>query len=351
MASLVYNSRLYLPSREDNAAGVGPRLGSRSHHINSRLEGLRLRSKRAECLIPSVGTARHSDLATYRLPHHSSVGHSSAAPWFHAAVTEVVKHLESAPFLQLVRFADGKINSEDPKFSSFSVPESVVGAPELWSSIAQAVTAETADVVILVQRVDPHSNDATPSEPQQPIQALEQPSAGAASSSSASASTSMHRLSSSELKAHVEDACRKLEASGVGESILHGKVGECCDRNDRSGVNTSSSSALGASSSQPGILPFAIRATPARTAVKVKALPTSGVASPAPLSGYWGVVVQSRHHTGAEGCYLLRAVRQICPPTGSDADHGHGCSCTHYSLTKVCRGENVARQFVNSWLV
>lgn len=336
MASLSCHLRLNSLFKEDNVPGVDSvvKLGLR-HPTASAPVGLRLRPDRAQRLITSAGTARHSDLATYRLPHHSSVGHSATAKWFQAAVHELVKHLDSAPFLQLVRFPGGPANSENPKFSSFSVPESVVGVPEMWSSIAEAVTAETADVVILVQRVDPHGNEATPSQ-QQPTVAVEPPQADGAA-------PGMQRLTSSELKAHVEDACRKLEASGVGESILHGKVGPCCDRKARPGVN-----AVHGASAQPGIVPFGIRPTPARTAVKVKALPTAGAPSRAPLSGYWGVVVQSRHHTGTEGCYLLRAVRQICPP-GPESDHA--CSCTHYSLTKVCRGENVERQFVNSWLV
>lgn len=337
MASLSCLSRLNSPFSEDNAPGVGPilRLGLR-HQIASAPGGFRPRSDRGERVITHVGTARHTDLATYRLPHHSSVGHSSTAKWFHVAVHEVVKHLDSAPFLQLVRFPGGPATAENPKFSSFSVPESVVGVPEMWSSIAEAVTAETADVVILVQRVDPHGSDAAPSHQQQATVVVEPPTADGAA-------PGMERLTSSELKAHVEEACRKLEASGVGESILHGKVGACCDRKARPGANS-----VHGASPQVGIVPFGTRPSPARTAVKVKGLPTAGTPSPAPLSGYWGVVVQSRHHTGTEGCYLLRAVRQICPP-GPQEDHA--CSCTHYSLTKVCRGENVERQFVNSWLV
>jgi hypothetical protein len=287
----------------------------------------------------AAASLSNNELATYRLPHHSTVGHSSASPWFQSAITEVVKHLESSPFLQLVRFAnalDPLAAFKEPKFSSFSVPESVVAVPELWASIAEAVTADTADVVILVQRVDPH---------------------GTGSNNNAAIDTTAQSVDDS-LKAHVEEACQKLVASGIGESILQGKVGECCENQD-SHPSSSSSSSTSSMSSTAGIVPFSSASHRSTTtsavsvrgaSVKVKALGTaeSVATTPAPLSGYWGVVVQSKHHTGAEGCYLLRAVRQVCPPVASD---DHGCTCTHYSLTKVCKGEHMERQFIDSWLV
>lgn len=284
----------------------------------------------------AASSLNNHELATYRLPHHSSVGHSSAAPWFQAAVTEVVKHLESSPFLQLVRFpnvSDPLAAFKEPQFSSFSVPESVVSVPELWSSIAEAVTADSADVVILVQRVDPHGTGAIDT-------------------------TAATQPVDDSLKAHVEEACQKLVASGIGESILQGKVGECCEGHaytshpsSSSSMPTSTSAGIVPFSSSHRTIPSVASSTVRGASVKVKALGTpeaAAASSPAPLSGYWGVVVQSKRHTGAEGCYLLRAMRQVCPPVASD---DHGCTCTHYSLTKVCKGEDMERQFIDSWLV
>jgi len=290
----------------------------------------------------AASSFNNHELATYRLPHHSSIGHSSTAPWFQAAVTEVVKHLESSPFLQLVRFADASdplAAFKKPKFSSFSVPESVVSVPELWSSIAEAVTADSAEVVILVQRIDSHGTGAI--------------------DTTATDTTATTQPVDDSLKAHVEEACQKLVASGIGESILQGKVGECCENHAHTSHPSSSSSM--STSTSAGIVPFSsshrtiasVSSSAVRGAsIKVKALNTPEAAaeasSPAPLSGYWGVVVQSKHHTGVEGCYLLRAVRQISPPVSSN---DHGCSCTHYSLTTVCKGEHMERQFIDSWLV
>jgi len=263
-------------------------------------------ASRRQTPIAMSSMAAAGDLATYQLPHHSSVASSRLAPWFTGAIREVVRHLESSPFLELVRF--GSEESREPKFSSFAVSDSVVGAPELWASIAETVSSDTADVVILVQRVDNN------------------PSAEHA-----------QRCNSREMRKHVEDACRKLVACGVGEAILAGSVGDCCDE-DEAPTKSSGSSTLRSS-----IVPFQTGPSTTRKAVKVTALPSGGTGM-TPLSGYWGVVVQSRQHTGAEGCYLLKAVRTV-PSSGS------GCTCTHFSLTRVCQGERLERQFVQSWLV
>ena len=307
--------------------------------------------------IPSTSFAS-SELATYPFQHHSSVTHSTSAPWFEKAITEVVKHLESAPFLQLVRLPG---TSTTPSFTNFSVPESVVSAPELWASIAESVTAATADVVILVQRVDPHGSGSGAPSSSSSLQQQQQEN-----------STSSHRRQ--QMKSHVEDVYRKIVNSGMGESIFSGKVGECCDHmeimhssNTSSSSNCSNSYSSTSTTPQTSIVPFASgaltsatrsispspsssAAAAARTAVKVKALPIGGAPSAAPVSGYWGVVVQSKHHTGTEGCYLLRAVRQTTQAEHVDGGGG-GCHCTHFSLTRVCQGEHVERQFINSWLV
>ena len=233
---------------------------------------------------PVSVAASASDLATYSLyPRHSS----AVAPWFHSSICEVVRHLENSPFLQLVRFNQGD-RAREPKFTSFGVSDSVVAAPELWESIAETLSADTADVVILVQRVEATHHH------EEPESTLEAP---------------MLRHSSNEMREHVEDACRRLVASGVGESILQGQVGDCCEEEGKEAAQPSTTPSRALSS---GIVPYSSRSG-ARAAVKVTALPSGGCGADGatPLGGYWGVVVQSRHHTGAEGCYLLKAVRTV----------------------------------------
>lgn len=62
-----------------------------------------------------------------------------------------------------------------------------------------------------------------------------------------------------------------------------------------------------------------------------------------PSVRFWGVVIQTKTHLSeVEGCYVLKTVQSGNPS---------GCHCTHYTLTRVCRGEPLAAQLASSWLV
>ena len=55
---------------------------------------------------------------------------------------------------------------------------------------------------------------------------------------------------------------------------------------------------------------------------------------------YWGVVVQSKWESEADGCYVLKTVRSSV----------EDCTCVHYSLVNVCQSEPFSAQMVASWL-
>ena len=102
----------------------------------------------------------------------------------------------------------------------------------------------------------------------------------------------------------------------------------------------------------PAIVPFTAgggSAAARRTAVRAAALRPPGAPGPGAAGScthagcFWGVVVQSRRHTGVEGCYLLKTVKNVSP--------GTGCTCTHFSLTRISAGEHLEQQFVQSWLL
>jgi hypothetical protein len=134
--------------------------------------------------------------------------------WFQGAMREVVRHLEDSPFLQLVRLdgAGAGAAAAAPRFSCYTVPHGVVAAPELWRAVAETLSSDSSDVVILVDRV--------------------QPAAAAAPAEQAPCAAGAHRLSSEELRGGVEEACRALLDSGVARSMLTGQVGDCCEGDD-----------------------------------------------------------------------------------------------------------------------
>lgn len=282
------------------------------------------------------GFAFSGDLSTYSgalLPSFmdgngagSKREHVRPAPWFQGAIEEIVRQLQSAPFVQIVKLGNNPSQAED--LSTYKLSTTNNGedershvASQMWDSIAQSLRCDGADAVILVQKIVDNID----------LQNL--------------ADTEVERQPSD---VSVHDACQKLISSGVGQSILRGQVGECCDStaaktnetNDNNGVNREMNEAMKQRVGLPAV------GTINRPVVKVAALPKGGTGrsvEPSSFHGYWGVVVQSKCRTGVEGCYLLKAGRAV-------ADGG--CSCTHFSLTRVsANSEPVHSQFVNSWNV
>lgn len=115
----------------------------------------------------------------------------------------------------------------------------------------------------------------------------------------------------------VQDTAARMQSRS--RVSVSGRIGDCCD-----GSETSSEGHKHAAptSQQPsGSLPEVEHA-------------------------FFGIVVQSRHNTQLQGCYLLKRSR-----TGHQSSLGTGCSCTHYSLNRVCLGLPLWEQWQDSWLV
>ena len=229
------------------------------------------------------------------------------------------------------------------------------------------------DVVILVQRVSPTASAGSPQgaiDAAAAHQQQQQQQPGSLQNSPPGSPRSPR--SSLEMRAHAQEVCDRLVSSGVADSILQGQVGDCCD-----GSGHAHSHAHGSERSQQGAEPAAAgaqrqagRPLPLPSIVPFSAPGSSGSSGavvrrrdavraaalrPAGMPGgdstacqqqggcFYGVVVQSRQHTGVEGCYLLKTVRNVSP--------GTGCCCTHFSLTRISAGEHLEKQFVQSWLL
>lgn len=192
-----------------------------------------------------------------------------------------------------------------------------------------------------------------------------EPPAGSSGSSSSGAATNHTRGGGGGGAAQrVEAACRRLVQSGLAESLVTGKVGDCCEGPGHShshghahgpgrqqhqppqqqgGAAAAGNSGSGSSA----IVPFLAAGLSRRArAVQVAALGSGSAAAPPACSQdtcYYGMVVQSSsgRATGVEGCYLLKTVRNVSPT---------GCMCTHFSLTKIGAGEQLEQQFIHSWL-
>ena len=269
---------------------------------------------------------RFGDLSTYDLPlqSHRTREHVRPAPWFEGAIEEIVKQLQSSAFIQTIKLGNNPHMAEDMRTYLLEDCETNAAA---WGSVAKTLECDTADAVILVQKITESSD----------FQALD----GVAPPPS---------------DVSVSDACKQLISSGVAQSILRGRVGECCDSSATSSSSVSDTvidveiepTAVSRNGMGLPSLPVAAGTksrSPGRPCVKVTALPAGDASHReiAPFHGYWGVVVQSKSRTGVEGCYLLKAGRSIVK------EDGHGCSCTHFSLTKISQQGDIHQQFLDSW--
>ena len=140
----------------------------------------------------------------------------------------------------------------------------------------------------------------------------------------ATASQAQHNVSASNvvtgMSSHppLDEDSLRLDSAVAQNDILNGKIGECCDdasatlQNQivpfsRSHANAvSSSSGSSQASAQQG-------------------QQSSDSHFLQQTTDYWGLVVQSKHRSEAEGYYVLKTVRNTNPV---------GCQCTHYSLTR-----------------
>lgn len=120
--------------------------------------------------------------------------------------------------------------------------------------------------------------------------------------------------------------CSMLLRDGIAEGILAGKVGECCE---------------GETENQ--ILPFSREQhSQMNWDVKTSLQQPLQSGQDEQLVDFWGLIVQSKYRSDAEGAYVLKTVRNSNPV---------GCQCTHYSLMRVCQGDLVKTHRSTAWLL
>lgn len=239
----------------------------------------------------------HSDSTTNNQKGDAQYEHHTRnLPWFQKAVEDIVRKLDGRvdtdQFVQVVKMGSNPCQAD------------FMATCDITASGHPTCRVDNVDAVILVKRIASGVDLKTHLDVDVvQTDAVTEPSNG-----------------------DVQIACDQLMRSDVGRRILHGRVGECCEREMASEDSPSAASVL---------VNQGTRHAASRVAVKAAALPKQ------PFHGYWGVVVQAKDKSSIEGCYLLKA--------GCSVVDG-GCSCTHFSLTRV-QSEHVSvhQQFVDSW--
>eukprot|EP00884_Botryococcus_braunii_P008109 jgi/Botrbrau1/1729/Bobra.116_2s0071.1 len=243
------------------------------------------------------------ELSTYKFPGERS----AMMTWLEDCIQAAVKNLHRAPFLQLM--SPDCVN----RFTFHEVTPAVVHVPQLWRGIAEHVTSLDPEILVLVHPIPLDEEDKAEASIRRAGQQRGNMSRVLSGISSQPLAVREHHLRL--------QACAQLVQTGMAETQLAGRVGDCCDGDEVSQV-----------------VPFN-RGHASHGAQQTFHVPGKGCPSNV---RFWGVVIQAKSHPSElDGCYVLKTVH-----SGS-AD----CHCTHYTLTRVCRGEPLAAQLAASWLV
>ena len=187
----------------------------------------------------------------------------------------------------------------------------IVNAPvclQLWRGIAEHLSSSQPEIVILLHQLPPLKEDRKGG--------INTGQWASQEDKMFTGMASHEALNQSRLK-----YCSMLLRDGIAEGVLAGKVGDCCEGDVRN-----------------QIVPFS-RQQHSQTNWDQH---HHGSDSGEQLVDFWGLVVQSKVRSDAEGAYVLKTVRNSNPV---------GCQCTHYSLMRVCKGDLVKTHMSSAWLL
>lgn len=250
-------------------------------------------------------------------PHNSGADlqlwQKSRAPcgdaWFEPTVTHIVGSLTPDPCLKLVSLPGWLHSSATaaPSIRSIMLPR-----PNGSTLPQLPLEAAFADAVVLVQPIpaecDAHASRLCPADGHDLAD-----SGHCAPPEAGSAPPREQELQQAAV----------LPGMPTEDTMLSGRVGDCC-------AEDAGHEAAGPAHSQHS-----------------HAHGAAQVPHPAQCDGstaYYGLVVQCRATSRLTGCYLLKTVR------ATHGSAGEGCHCTHFALTKVCQGQPLAQQLMQSWL-
>ena len=185
---------------------------------------------------------------------------------------------------------------------------------QLWQGIAEHLSNSQPEIVILLHQLPP----ATES----PQGAVSTGQWTSQQQGMFTGITAHQALNQNRLK-----YCSMLLRDGIAEGILAGKVGECCDGETENQI-------LPFSREQHSQMNWDVNSQQQHTH------PQSDQEEQ--LVDFWGLIVQSKYRSDAEGAYVLKTVRNSNPV---------GCQCTHYSLMRVCQGDLVKTHRSTAWLL
>ncbi|GFR50661.1 hypothetical protein Agub_g12910 [Astrephomene gubernaculifera] len=276
------------------------------------------------------GARTHTGTSTTSSGHTSrcsgaSVGNSQT--WLASCVRHIVASSAGqlgrvGPSLQLV-FGRPSHEGNRHHFQAIPVSQEVADNPQSWTQFSNHVRSSSAVGLVLVRPIShPDQHCIYASAPSTSPKSRPSSSSSSASSSASSSSCCSHSSSSACSVPPATAPCAEpiSPASAAAAGAFEGQVGDCCD-------NTPSSASSASSAEAPAC---------------------SVAAQTGSTTCYFGLVVQGSCRSDADGCWVLKTTSA---GDGVEAAAAGLCTCTHFSLTRVCKGQPLYEQLRDAWLV
>ncbi|GLI63835.1 hypothetical protein VaNZ11_006938 [Volvox africanus] len=278
--------------------------------------------------------------------------------WLPACVRHTVTVLGQQgrnPVLQLVFSShSGESSGMQHRFETVPISQSVADNPQKWAEFASRVRSSGADGLVLVRPIaSPDQHCAFAAAATSAVGAASSPKGQFPQSPNRSACSTCAPVCDTDICMDVQEGAAVTPSSPgtsspCGDDLLAGRVGSCCDSNFDPARNALTEPST--SGDHQGLHPS--RLSPDSAASLAAVLPSSrtdaapsGPICDAGPTQYYGLVVQGSCTSDADGCWVLKTTRSDSP--GSP----RLCSCTHFSLTRVCQGQPLYTQLRDAWLV
>ncbi|BDA45723.1 hypothetical protein COCOBI_07-5100 [Coccomyxa sp. Obi] len=277
--------------------------------FGSSLRGTATTKAKRDALSCHSSMAMTGALASYDIPKQN-IDRGMPA-WLSRCIAEAAKHLDQAPFLQLL------VSLKSNSFQHHSVTPAVVQAPQLWQGIAEHLATSSPEVLVLIHPINMSSSHS-----QQALQAAKETVKHSPTDVLTGTAVSQEPALGWQQK-HAErmESCARMMQSGFSVPALSGRIGDCCDEDSAQ-------------------VPHANNIVPRSKHMGSHKAIREAATGMGQGAEYWGVVVQSKWASEADGCYVLKTVRSSV----------EDCTCVHYTLVNVCQSEPFSAQIAASWL-
>ncbi|PNH11281.1 hypothetical protein TSOC_001873 [Tetrabaena socialis] len=263
--------------------------------------------------------------------------------WLSACVRHIVASTSSAGLhsrghmLQLVFSSSG---GDGHHFKAVPISKAVAENPENWGQIAAHVSSSGASGLVLVRPIaSPDQYCAFSAAPPPPMPSSSFTSHSASSSPAAPAPPCCNSGGGAPACLPSMPLAAGSVPGAAAAGLLEGDVGDCCGGDAAAAPQAAGGGAASPEHPHP------------HQHQHHKPGGGRGAGGSSAATRYFGLVVQGSSTSDTDGCWVLKTSSSDGGAGGGGGGPSGGCTCTHFTLTRVCLGQPLAAQLRDAWLV